>query len=120
MTLVSYISYPIIDVNGNVNYMKLDLQTNKLYMNNEMIINVKDVVNELNYADDCCDEGCEECGDECGDDCECYHGESNIPTKDEMFQMLKEELAKAKELNDSEMEKDIIGALKMLSMMGDE
>jgi hypothetical protein len=115
MTLLSYISYPTVDVFGNIKYIKIDLHNEKFIVNNEEIINTKDVVNEIGNEEDY---DCHHC--DCNDDiCEYCDGDDlcfPLPNmKDNMIKMLEKELEKAKITKDLEMESEIIEALKTLN-----
>ncbi len=121
MTLLSYISCPVVDTNGNIDYIKIDLQTNKVLVNKVELIDINETMQdtfgdgdeEFSGEEECCEEGC--CMGECKDGC-CGYDNTFVPTKEGMIYMLNQELEKAKESGDSELEKEIIEALQMINM----
>lgn len=119
MTLLSYISYPTVDAFGTIKYIKIDLQNDKFFVNNEEIINMQNLINDPSEEDDDCDD----CGDCCDDDdCDCngdmYENDdlAFLPNmKENIIRMLERELEKVKISKDSEMEMEILQALKTLN-----
>ncbi len=114
MTLLSYISYPVVDGYGKVKYMKVDLQNEKIYVNNQEVVNTKEVVDDV-YDEDCCEE--DDCGECCDDMCEYCEGDGDmsIAMRDDMIKMLEKELEKAKLDNDVELVDEITEALSSLN-----
>ena len=70
MTLLSYISIPYMSPSNEIQYIRINLITNKIFVKDEEVININD------FTEDCCDD--------CDDDCNC--------DKTELIDILRKEL----------------------------
>lgn len=95
MTLLSFISVPIVGTDGVVTNVRYDLQKNVVYVNGNELVDIGECYNACEECDEC--DGCDGCGCEENADSEVEMiGEVPVVWHTDMLNMLNTELEKAK------------------------